>query len=326
MFRSFVVPDTGLTFYRIWRFRIKHIETDMIFELCDWKAASSSTFSNGRPNIGGFYDDAMELLQLVTHPHFIMHPLGLNPRVERLFFYAIRASAGGGVCSSPNKRQRQAHSSKKRRHLEPVSPQVQAGKTFGNQLYEKPMFPDIEEKLERWRARRKVHLLHPPSTRPPPSAANNVRNPFDSLNNVSLLSQTSSSSSNLSTSSSNTLLSVGETATSETQTSSSSSNLSTSSSNTFRSVGETATSETETDSQQESPGNTGGSDTSESSEFDFYENGYVTNCEYFISNTESFDSIEEQHSMQASIADLWRIHATDEKQYQEKVGIKVANY
>ena len=289
MFRSFVVPDNGLTFYRIWRFRIKHIETNMVFELCDWKAASSSTFSNGRPNISSFRDDAMELLQLLTHPHFIMHPLGLNQRIERLFFFAIRASAGGSVSSSSSSnRQQNSYSSKKRRHLEPLSPQVQAGRNFGNQLYEKPMFPDIEEKLERWRARRKAHYLsrHSPST-------NITNNPFDSL---VALPRTSSVASNLSTSSG---------------------------CSTLRSVGET--SETETDSQQELSPTTGGSDTSDSSEFDFYENGYVSNCEYFISNTESFDSIEEQHSMQASIADLWQIKNEDVDDWcQEKVGGKAA--
>ena len=283
MFRSFVVPDNGLTFYRIWRFRIKHIETNMVFELCDWKAASSSTFSNGRPNVSSFRDDAMELLQILTHPHFIMHPLGLNQRIERLFSSAIRASAGGSVSSSSNKRQQNPYSSKKRRHLEPLSPQVQAGRNFGMQLYEKPMFPDIEEKLERWRARRKAHYLsrHSPST-------NFTNYPFDNLSKF-YLERTSSVASNLSTSSG---------------------------CSTLRSADET--SETETDSQQELSQTAGSSDTSDSSEFDFYENGYVSNCEYFISNTDSFDSIEEQHSMQASIADLWQVHKED--QYREKVG------
>lgn len=299
MFRSSIVPDSGLTFYRIWRFRVKHIETNMLFELCDWKAASSSTFSNGRPNISSFRDDAIELFQFVTHPHFIMHPVGLNPRVERLFFYTIRASAGGSVSANPIRHKRQTHSSKKRRHMEPVSPRVKAGHTFGNQLYEKPMFPDIEEKLERWRARRKAHLLQPPSPRPSPASSNAI-NPFDNLSNMTTpLSRASSVSSNLSaTSSHNSTLQLSE-------------------------------SETETDSQMECC-NTASSDTSDSSEFEFYENGYVTNCEYFISNTDSFDSIEEQHSMQASIADLWQLNNGSSEagttQPQEKVHIIKCDY
>uniref|UniRef100_A0A7M5WW63 F-box domain-containing protein n=2 Tax=Clytia hemisphaerica TaxID=252671 RepID=A0A7M5WW63_9CNID len=269
MFRSFAVPETGLTFYRIWRFRLKHIETGMVFELCDWKAASSSTFSNGRPNVGVFRDDALELLQFITHPHFIMHPLGLNLRIERLFFYAIRASAGGSVSIFPK---RQKPTSKK--HMEAVSPRVQAAQAFGNQLYEKPMFPDIEDKLERWRARRKAHLLQPPSPRPTQSNTN----PFESM--MSLAVSTGPSSRKSSTGN----MSNPPSAPSSAPPSAFCSEA-----------------ETETDSTREF----GASDTD--SEFDFYENGYVTNCEYFISNSESFDSIEEQHSMQASISDLWEV-------------------
>jgi len=269
MFRPFAVPETGLTFYRIWRFRLKHRETGLTFELCDWKAASSSTFSNGFPNIHSYREDALELLQLITHPHFIMHPLGLNPRIERLFLYAIRASAGGSVNAALHKRQKP--NSKKRKHLEAVSPRVQAAQVFGKQLYENPMFPDIEEKLERWRARRKAHLLQPPSPRPylPPQSTSDP---------------TGSSLEALPTTFSHTAVIVSR--------ASSTSNL-------------CSESETDTDSSQRETEATTGSDCD--SEFDFYENGYVTNCEYFISNSEGFDSIEEQHSLQASIADLWEV-------------------
>ena len=279
MFRSFAVPETGLTFYRIWRFRLKHIESGLIFELCDWKAASSSTFSNGCPSVQSFREDALELLQFITHPHFIMHPLGLNPRIERLFLYAIRASAGGSVHSIPNRRQKP--NSKKRKHMEAVSPKVQAAQLFGKQLYENPMFPDIEEKLDRWRARRKAHLLQPPSPRPRPHTSSNP------------------SGSSLELASSLVDALTGGTL----SRASSSSNL-------------CSESETETDSSQRETEQTTGSDSD--SEFDFYENGYVTNCEYFISDSEGFESIEEQHSRQAAIADLWEVTT---KNCQEKIPV-----
>ena len=48
MFPSYATDESGLTFYRVWRFRLKHVQSGLVFELCDWKAAMSSTFSKGK--------------------------------------------------------------------------------------------------------------------------------------------------------------------------------------------------------------------------------------------------------------------------------------
>ena len=41
------------------------------------------------------------------------------------------------------------------------------------------------------------------------------------------------------------------------------------------------------------------------SDVDLCESGYITNCEYYISNSRCSDSIEEQHNLQATVADYW---------------------
>lgn len=78
LFRAYVTDETGLTFYRIWRYRLKHRDTGINFEVFDWKAAMSCTLSNGSPTSASFREDALELLNLLTHPHFLMHPMGVS--------------------------------------------------------------------------------------------------------------------------------------------------------------------------------------------------------------------------------------------------------
>ena len=78
LFRAYATEETGLTFYRIWRYRLKHRETGVHFEVFDWKAAMSCTLSNGSPTSVAFREDALELLTLLTHPHFLMHPMGVS--------------------------------------------------------------------------------------------------------------------------------------------------------------------------------------------------------------------------------------------------------
>lgn len=235
MFPSFATAEPGLTFYRIWRFRLKHVQTGMVFELCDWKAAMSSTFSHGKPMIYKFLVDAIELLHVITHPHFIMRPQGIHPRLERTFNYVIKAAAGGSIFK-PHKRKKTFKQNKR----SPLVPRSPIGKTeiiFGRLPDNEKTFPDIDERLERWRERRRRSLMPPQ---------------FDTESN--------SNSSYV---------------TSDTEM-------------------ETSTEEKETAASSDCD-----------SEFNGYEYGYVTNCEYYISSSHNFESIEEQHSLQASIADNW---------------------
>ena len=95
LFKAFATAEDGLTFYRIWRFRLKHLETGKIFEIYDWKAAMNTTFSNGMPKDSIYRNDALELLDLLTHQHFIMHPLGLQPTLSNASRYLACSSAGG---------------------------------------------------------------------------------------------------------------------------------------------------------------------------------------------------------------------------------------
>lgn len=78
LFRAYVTEETGLTFYRIWRYRLKHRATGINFEVYDWKAAMSCTLSNGSPTSVSFREDALELLTILTHPNFLMHPMGVS--------------------------------------------------------------------------------------------------------------------------------------------------------------------------------------------------------------------------------------------------------
>lgn len=83
LFRSVARNEEGLTFYRIWRHHIKHRETGMLFEVCDWKAAMSCSFLKGKPAPGPYTNDCLELMDLLSHPHFIMHPLGVPSAVVK---------------------------------------------------------------------------------------------------------------------------------------------------------------------------------------------------------------------------------------------------
>ena len=76
LFKYMFTEDVGLAFYRIWRYRLKHSETGFIFETYDWKAAMSSTFSHGCPVSTKFRDDGLAVLDLLSSPFFVTHPLG----------------------------------------------------------------------------------------------------------------------------------------------------------------------------------------------------------------------------------------------------------
>ena len=76
LFKYMFTEDVGLAFYRIWRFRLKHSETGFIFETYDWKAAMSSTFSHGCPVSTKFRDDGLAMLDLLSSPFFVTHPMG----------------------------------------------------------------------------------------------------------------------------------------------------------------------------------------------------------------------------------------------------------
>ena len=79
LFRPYTTREVGLTFYRIWRYRLRHRSTGLIFEVFDWKAAMSNSLSNGCPNNLEYKEDCLELMDLLAHPNFIMHPMGLSP-------------------------------------------------------------------------------------------------------------------------------------------------------------------------------------------------------------------------------------------------------
>lgn len=78
LFKHMFTEDIGLTFYRIWRFRLKHIKTGFIFETYDWKAAMSSTFSHGCPIAESFKDEGLAILDMLSSPFFVTHPMGNN--------------------------------------------------------------------------------------------------------------------------------------------------------------------------------------------------------------------------------------------------------
>ena len=78
LFKQMFTEDVGLTFYRIWRFRLKHIKTGFIFETYDWKAAMSSTFSHGCPLTESFKDGGLAVLDMLSSPFFLTHPMGNN--------------------------------------------------------------------------------------------------------------------------------------------------------------------------------------------------------------------------------------------------------
>ena len=81
LFKYMFTEDVGLAFYRIWRYRLKHSETGFIFETYDWKAAMSSTFSHGCPVSTKFRDDGLAVLDLLSSPFFVTHPLGSTYKI-----------------------------------------------------------------------------------------------------------------------------------------------------------------------------------------------------------------------------------------------------
>lgn len=83
LFRSMGSDEHGLTFYRIWRYHLKHKDSGLLFEVCDWKAAMSCSFLKGKPSAGTYMDDCLDLMNVLSHPHFIMHPQGLPHGVFR---------------------------------------------------------------------------------------------------------------------------------------------------------------------------------------------------------------------------------------------------
>lgn len=126
LFRAFASAEDGLTFYRIWRFKLKHYETGMVFEIYDWKAAMNTTFSNGMPGNTTFRDDALELLDLLTHPQFIMHPLGPQPVLNKFNSYLACAAAGG--ISRPQLLRQNTP----RKKLKAKSPSIKEGKIIND--------------------------------------------------------------------------------------------------------------------------------------------------------------------------------------------------
>lgn len=82
LFKYMFMEDVGLAFYRIWRFRLKHSETGSIFETYDWKAAMSSTFSRGCPISIKFRDDGLAVLNMLSSPFFVTHPLGNTYKIS----------------------------------------------------------------------------------------------------------------------------------------------------------------------------------------------------------------------------------------------------
>ncbi|XP_065653826.1 uncharacterized protein LOC136071925 isoform X1 [Hydra vulgaris] len=256
IFRVFLTAEIGLTFYRIWRFRLKHYKTGLIFELCDWKAGMSSTFAHGSPAVDVYREDCLELLQLLTHPHFIMHPLGLNSKTESLYNSMIRASAGGCMrnASKCQKRkilkQKETYSpTKKKSPL--ISPTTNTPFMVGSSL-DSSCFVDLSDRLEKWRVKRKQSLL---------------KHSISSLNtDVCLFSKIDSELSSASSDSS---------------------------------LNEIETEEHLKENNAES-------------DIDLYDGGYILNCEYYISSSQHTDSIEEQHNLQATIAEYW---ALTQKEY-----------
>eukprot|EP00794_Sanderia_malayensis_P016716 gene16716-18410_t len=97
LFRAYATAEDGLTFYRIWRFRLKHLETGKIFEIYDWKAAMNTTFSNGEPTDSIYCNDALELLDVLSHQHFIMHPFGYSTSLSSNASKYLACACAGGI-------------------------------------------------------------------------------------------------------------------------------------------------------------------------------------------------------------------------------------
>lgn len=99
LFRAYCTREIGLTFYRVWRYRLRHRSTSLIFELFDWKAAMSCTLSNGCPNNKEFKEDCLELMDLLAHPNFIMHPMGIDPLLRMQIERQVSETSHLGVSS-----------------------------------------------------------------------------------------------------------------------------------------------------------------------------------------------------------------------------------
>ncbi|XP_028393793.1 uncharacterized protein LOC114518080 [Dendronephthya gigantea] len=99
LFRYMFTEDVGLAFYRIWRFRLKHSDTSFIFETYDWKAAMSSTFSHGCPVSTKFRDDGLAVLDMLSSPFFVTHPLGNTYKIHYEIAFPVYSES---VFSSEN--------------------------------------------------------------------------------------------------------------------------------------------------------------------------------------------------------------------------------
>lgn len=99
LFKYMFTEDVGLAFYRIWRFRLKHSSTGFIFETYDWKAAMSSTFSHGCPVSIKFRDDGLAVLDMLSSPFFVTHPLGNMYKICYEVLYPVYSES---VFSSAN--------------------------------------------------------------------------------------------------------------------------------------------------------------------------------------------------------------------------------
>lgn len=99
LFRYMFTEDVGLAFYRIWRFRLKHSNTNFIFETYDWKAAMSSTFSHGCPMSTKFRDDGLAVLNMLSSPFFVTHPLGNTYKIQYEIAFPVYSES---VFSSEN--------------------------------------------------------------------------------------------------------------------------------------------------------------------------------------------------------------------------------
>ena len=159
LFRSFASAEDGLTFYRIWRFKLKHQDTGMIFEIYDWKAAMNTTFSNGMPSNTTFRNDALELLDLLTHPHFIMHPLGAQPVLSKFDPYLACAAAGG---ATSHQSLRQTTPGKKKRLKSPGCKDV---KSFDDEKHFKAICDSDDETQGREKRTVRRKLSPKPSKR-----------------------------------------------------------------------------------------------------------------------------------------------------------------
>ena len=207
----------------------------------------NSTFSNGMPNNDAYRDDALELLDLLSHSHFLMHPLGLPTNAGK---YLACPTAGG----MPRPSSHFGKSVRRKRKIRALSPSMVGASISEPGIFKypsEPLEPEEDNMAERRGVRRKVS------------------------------SSIISPSLPLSRSGSAALFTFGKQCFSRQSSSGS------------------LMSDTEDSERSEKESDV-------DSECEAIDTGYVSNCEYFIVTTQSFD-IEEQHSLQASISDGWMV-------------------